>query len=156
MKILFATPSPLGTLILTQQNDALIALDFGFDQPPSPNAPPTALLSLACKELLAYFRSEQTIFTVPLNPSGTAFQKRCWQALCDIPYGQTISYAKQAQAIGNPRACRAVGSANHHNPIPILIPCHRVIGKNGQLTGYRGGVHMKQALLTLEQQQKED
>lgn len=105
----------------------------------------------ARQQLVEYFAGERRTFTVPLNPRGTEFQKRAWQALRDIPYGETRTYKEQAVLLGNPRASRAVGTANGRNPIPIIIPCHRVIGSNGSLTGFAHGLDVKQALLDLEQ-----
>lgn len=102
------------------------------------------------QQLRAYFRGELREFTCDLDVRGTPFQKRCWEALRSIPYGTTRSYAEIAGAIGRPRAFRAVGQANHQNPVAIVIPCHRVIGADGALTGYGGGLAMKQALLRLE------
>ena len=98
-----------------------------------------------------YFAARRRTFALPLRPQGTAFQQAAWSALCDIPYGQTRTYAQQAAAIGNPKACRAVGMANHCNPLPLFIPCHRVIGAGGKLTGYAGGLAVKRFLLELEQ-----
>ncbi len=104
-----------------------------------------------CEEqLMAYFRGELRQFTVPLDLRGTAFQVRCWEALCRIPYGTTRSYAELAREVGSPQAFRAVGQANHNNPVSIIVPCHRVIGANGTLTGYGGGLSMKEKLLRLE------
>jgi methylated-DNA-[protein]-cysteine S-methyltransferase len=102
------------------------------------------------KALESYFAGERRTFDLPLVLEGTDFQRRAWQALCTIPYGQTLSYAEQAEKVGNRNKARAVGMANHYNPIPIIIPCHRVIGANGQLTGFAGGLELKQYLLTLE------
>lgn len=105
----------------------------------------------AKQELLEYFAGTRMEFTVPLHiVEGTQFQRKCWDALSHIPYGETRSYYEQAIAIGNPKAVRAVGGANHHNPISIIIPCHRVIAKNGSLCGYGGGVLRKEYLLELE------
>lgn len=101
-------------------------------------------------EFRAYFAGELQRFTLPLAAQGTAFQRSVWQALCDIPYGETRSYGDIAQAIGKPSASRAVGAANGRNPLSIIVPCHRVIGQNGSLTGYAGGLPIKQALLKLE------
>lgn len=101
-------------------------------------------------ELSEYFQGRRTEFSVPLNPSGTQFQKQVWKALREIPYGETRSYKEIAEVIGNPKACRAVGMANHKNPLPILVPCHRVIGSDGSLTGYAGGLEIKKKLLCLE------
>lgn len=102
------------------------------------------------RELDAYFAGKLRQFTVPLDLRGTAFQLRVWQLLCEIPYGETRSYGQIAQALGNPKATRAVGQANGSNPISIIVPCHRVIGSDGGLTGYGGGLHRKKALLDLE------
>lgn len=104
-------------------------------------------------ELSEYFAGEREQFTLPMQLHGTAFQQEVWQALQDIPYGETVSYSEIAGRIQRPSAVRAVGTAIGTNPIAIVIPCHRVIGKNGQLTGYRGGLEMKKQLLALEKQQ---
>ncbi|MCL2047321.1 MAG: methylated-DNA--[protein]-cysteine S-methyltransferase [Defluviitaleaceae bacterium] len=106
---------------------------------------------LQCKqELNAYFARQLREFTVPIKASGTAFRARCWQELQKIPYGETISYGELAKRISQPTAARAVGGAIHHNPISIIIPCHRVIGASGGLTGYAGGLDMKRGLLDIE------
>lgn len=104
-------------------------------------------------QLEAYFAGKLEEFDVPLVPEGTPFQQRVWKNLCDIPFGETISYGELARRIGNPNASRAVGLANGTNPIPIIIPCHRVIGSNGKLTGYGGGLPIKEKLLALERKQ---
>ena len=101
-------------------------------------------------QLKAYFKRERSRFDVEMDLKGTEFQKRVWAKLVQIPYGTTISYGELAKRIGNPKASRAVGMANGKNPIPIIIPCHRVIGKNGTLTGFGGGLDIKQTLLDLE------
>lgn len=105
------------------------------------------------RQLHAYFAGELENFDLPLAPEGTPFQLGVWRRLCDIPYGETISYGELAKRIGNPKACRAVGLANGSNPIPIVIPCHRVIGSNGKLTGFGGGLPIKEKLLALERRQ---
>jgi methylated-DNA-[protein]-cysteine S-methyltransferase len=102
------------------------------------------------KQLDEYFAGKRTIFTLPLAAKGTAFQQSVWQALCKIPYGETWYYQQIAETIGNPKAVRAVGLANGKNPISIIVPCHRVIGKSGKLTGYAGGLNRKASLLELE------
>ncbi len=104
-------------------------------------------------QLRAYFAGELEDFDLTLAPEGTPFQLKVWKRLCDIPYGETTSYGELARQIGNPNASRAVGLANGSNPIPIVIPCHRVIGSNGKLTGYGGGLPIKEKLLALEQKQ---
>ena len=105
------------------------------------------------RQLRAYFAGELETFDLPLAPQGTPFQLGVWRRLCEIPYGQTISYGELARRLGNPNASRAVGLANGSNPIPIVIPCHRVIGSNGKLTGYGGGLPIKEKLLALERRQ---
>ena len=110
----------------------------------------TPLLRAAREALLAYFAGERRDFDLPLAPAGTDFQRAVWDALRAIPYGQTRTYGEIAAAVGRPKAVRAVGQANHVNPLPIFIPCHRVVGKNGALTGYAGGLDLKGALLALE------
>ena len=104
----------------------------------------------AAEQLEAYFAGKRTTFSLPLRPAGTAFQLAVWQALTEIPYGETRSYGEIAAAVGNPKAARAVGMANNRNPISILIPCHRVIGSTGALVGYGGGLEKKLFLLELE------
>lgn len=113
------------------------------------------LLEEACKQLKEYFQGMRKEFDLPLKPTGTPFMESVWKALQDIPYGQTKSYKDIAEAVGNAKACRAVGLANNRNPIPIFIPCHRVIGANGKLVGYGGGLHIKEYLLELERGIKE-
>ncbi len=102
------------------------------------------------KQLDGYFSGQSTSFSVDIHPIGTVFQKRVWQELSRIPYGSTINYGLLAKKIGNPKASRAVGMANGKNPIPVIIPCHRVIGKDGSLTGFGGGLEIKKQLLELE------
>lgn len=140
-------PSPVGGLLLSQEGDALTRIDW-IDQAPLP--PSTPLLRCAVQQLNAYFAGQLTQFDLPLSPEGTAFQRAVWAQLCQIPYGQTCTYGEIAARMGRPRAARAVGMANHRNPLPILIPCHRVIGASGELTGYAGGLEKKQTLLALE------
>lgn len=103
-----------------------------------------------CVQLQAYFAGDLQDFDLPLAPEGTEFQQRVWNALTEIPYGETWSYGELARHIGNPKASRAVGAANGLNPIPVIIPCHRVIGSSGKLTGFGGGLETKEYLLTLE------
>lgn len=110
----------------------------------------TELGKEASKQLIEYLNGVRKTFDLPLNPEGTEFQKKVWKALCDIPYGETRSYKQVAEAVGNPKASRAIGMANNKNPIMIFIPCHRVIGTNGKLVGYAGGLQMKEKLLELE------
>ena len=144
----FTMETPIGLLSVEEQDHAITAIRFGGD---SISEPSTPLLRQAKQQLTEYFSGVRRTFDLPLNPHGTPFQKMAWSALCEIPYGEIRTYAQQAAAIGKPKACRAIGMANHCNPIPIVIPCHRVIGKGGKLTGYAGGLDTKRYLLTLEQ-----
>lgn len=108
----------------------------------------------ASEQLRKYFSGESSTFRLPLNPKGTKFMQKVWDCLCSIPYGDTASYKDIALKINSPRAYRAVGNANNKNPIPIVIPCHRVIGNDGKLTGYAGGLDMKEKLLDIEKNNK--
>ncbi len=141
-------PSPIGPLTLTATGEALCGLSFA--PPLNQESSCCPLLLQAEEQLREYFAGQRRAFDLPLAPSGTPFQQAVWQALCRIPYGEVRTYAQIAREIGRPRACRAVGMANHCNPIAIIIPCHRVIGADGSLTGYAGGLETKRALLTLE------
>ena len=146
--------TPIGPLTLTEEAGALTGVLFGPHAPQDALLTETPLILRAFAQLEEYFRGERTGFDLPLDARGTPFQRRCWQALLEIPYGQTRTYAQQAQAVGSPRACRAVGMANHRNPLPILIPCHPVVGADGSLTGYAGGLGIKEKLLEIEQSRK--
>lgn len=139
-------PSPLGILTLHEKNGGLIAVDFA-DACASED---TALLREAEAQLCAYFAGRLRRFHLPLHPQGTAFQLRVWAGLQTIPYGETRSYGALAAQLAVPRAVRALGGANGKNPLPILIPCHRVIAGDGRLGGYSGGLAIKRALLDLE------
>jgi methylated-DNA-[protein]-cysteine S-methyltransferase len=147
--------SPIGTLLAIAREDALTTLHaVGGKHPPrqvstehSPRLP--IFERLAC-ELAEYFLRKRRTFTVTLAPEGTPFQQTVWRALQTVPYGETRTYGEQAALIRKPKAVRAVGAANGRNPIGIIIPCHRVIGANGTLTGYAGGVDKKEVLLRLE------
>lgn len=118
--------------------------------PDSAEVKETPLLKEAKKQLNAYFAGKLKEFTLPLSPIGTEFQLKVWQALCTIPYGETHTYGQLAGKIGNVKASRAVGMANGRNPLPVFIPCHRVVGAGGKLTGYTGGLDIKEKLLQLE------
>ena len=139
--------TPLGPLCIREKDGAICAIDFTTGELCPPDTP---LLAEADSQLAAYFDGTRQDFNLPLCMTGTDFQLRCWQALQTIPYGETISYGEQARRIGNPKAVRAVGGANHRNPISIVVPCHRVIGANGTLTGYGGGMDKKAWLLEHE------
>ena len=112
------------------------------------------MLSAAAAQLDEYFERKRTTFDLPLDLVGTDFQKEAWLALADVPFGETTSYGEQAERIGRKGAFRAVGAANGKNPVPIVLPCHRIVGANGALTGFAGGLDMKQQLLALEQDQQ--
>ncbi len=144
--------APLGRITIVQEGDAITHLHIGEAPvlPAGAEQRDTLLLQEACRQLSEYFAKTRQTFSLPLNPAGTEFQKKAWGALCTIPYGQTRTYKDMAEAIGCPKGFRAVGLANNKNPIAILIPCHRVIGANGKLVGYAGGLHLKKFLLELE------
>ena len=150
-------PSPIGRLLLVGDDRGLRQIVFsenGRAAPPNPDwKQDSAALDEPIRQLRAYFAGEIEAFDLALAPDGTPFQQKVWNELCRIPYGQTISYGDLARRIGNPNASRAVGLANGSNPIPIVIPCHRVIGSNGKLTGYGGGLPVKEKLLALERRQ---
>ena len=149
--------SPLGALLLASDEKGLREINFMGGRHPAHPKPEwkanASALKEAIRQLRAYFAGELTDFDLPLAPQGTEFQQNVWAELCNIPYGETMSYGELARRIGNPKACRAVGLANGSNPIPIIIPCHRVIGSNGKLTGYGGGLPIKEKLLALEKRQ---
>jgi len=142
---------PIGAVTLCQDDGGICALRFGG----SGSRDETPLLLQAEQELTEYFAGRRRHFSVPLSIHGTSFQLQVWHALLGIPYGETISYGELARRIGKPKACRAVGMANHVNKLPVFIPCHRVVGANGRLTGYAGGLEIKQILLELEKQHAE-
>ena len=144
--------SPLGPLLLLSDGRSLTGLYMNErivpeDSVENPDAAPFAQVKA---QLAEYFAGDRTDFDLPLSPRGTTFQRVVWAHLRDIPYGQTISYGELAKRIRSPKACRAVGLANGKNPISIIVPCHRVIGANGKLTGYGGGIDNKRILLALE------
>ncbi len=149
--------SPVGTLLLAGDSQALRMVSFQSSkhaEPPQADwKQDKAPFAEVIRQLRAYFRGERKEFDLPLAPEGTEFQLRVWNRLRTIPYGETISYAQLAERIGNPKAVRAVGLANGSNPIPIIIPCHRVIGSDGSLTGFGGGLLTKKMLLELESKQ---
>lgn len=142
-------PSPVGLLRLVGDEEGLTHLLFG-SQPFPADAEETPLLRRAAAELEEYFAGKRQTFTVPLRPQGTPFQQTVWAALQSIPYSQTVSYRDIAVRIGRPTAVRAVGGANGKNPLPILIPCHRVVAADGSLGGYSLGLELKRKLLALE------
>ncbi len=147
--------SPVDPLLLAADEHGLRLIEFHTPRHPMARVADwregdNAILQAARMQLEEYFAGTRTSFELPLAPHGTAFQKEVWHALADIAYGQTISYAQLAQRVGKPSAMRAVGAANGRNPLPIVLPCHRVIGADGSLTGFGGGLPTKQFLLELE------
>ena len=146
--------TPIGTVLLAGDGERLTRIHF--QSGPRPLRPRPQWIATArpfanaVAQLNAYFAGRRTRFDLPLSPAGTEFQRQVWQALRSIPYGETISYGELARRVGNPRASRAVGLANGANPLPIVVPCHRVIGANATLTGFGGGLPIKRALLDLE------
>ncbi len=149
--VLWHWNSPFGPLCLAQEGDALAAVNFCAPLTSEEVPCPTPLLAEARRQLEEYFAGSRRVFDLPLTPEGTAFQRAVWEALQAIPYGETRTYGQIAAAVGRPKAFRAVGGACHCNPIGIIIPCHRVVGSSGRLTGYAGGLDRKAALLALEQ-----
>jgi len=149
-------PSPVGRLTLVASDTGLAAVLWEDDSPKrvplvlAGEAPRHPVLCEAERQLKEYFAGKRTGFDLPLDFHGTQFQKRVWQALLKIPFGETRSYGQIARALGKPTAMRAVGAANGKNPLSIIAPCHRVIGKDGQLTGFAGGLKAKAHLLALE------
>ena len=149
------SPSPVGRLLLVGNPDGLQALQFQDGAHPL-DIQPTWTQSrkpfrAVLEQLEEYFDGSRTRFQLTLNLQGTPFQRHVWKALQRIPYGRTVSYGEIAQQVGSPKASRAVGAANGQNPVSIIVPCHRVIGSNGKLVGYGGGLPIKTALLALEQ-----
>jgi len=151
-------PSPVGRLALAAVDSGLthvLFMDGAGEEDPIPgerreSEPALAILKETERQLAGYFAGSLTTFDLPLAPAGTDFQLRVWRGLEQIPYGTTVSYGELADRIGKPSAVRAVGAANGANPIPIIVPCHRVIGADGSLTGFGGGLENKMHLLTLE------
>lgn len=154
--------TPIGVVCIEEEHGAVTALSVdnahkeGYPLKRSDeemrflDKPGTAVLEMAGTQLMEYFQGKRKEFSLPLSPEGTPFQKKVWEALQKIPYGQTRSYGEIAAQIGNPKACRAVGGANNKNPIMIFIPCHRVIGADGSLVGFGGGLPAKRYMLDLE------
>lgn len=159
MRYTIQITTPIGQLLLAEENNALTEVSFAAKEPKTFQAgrqaesaeQETPLLLETKRQLEEYFAGTRRTFDLPLSMRGTSFQKQVWDQLLLIPYGETVTYGEIAKRIGNPRAGRAVGMANHHNPISIIVPCHRVIGADGSLTGYGGGLPIKEKLLELEQ-----
>ena len=141
--------SPVGKLVIGEENGAITRVTW-TQLPKEYLQEETVLISECRNQLEEYFAGNRMNFDLPLAPKGTAFQQKVWSALQEIPYGEVCTYKDIAVAIGNPKGCQAVGGANGKNPVAIIIPCHRVIGKNGKLVGYAGGMENKEFLLELE------
>jgi methylated-DNA-[protein]-cysteine S-methyltransferase len=153
--------SPIGELTLVASDDGVTNILFDGEEPQDFGLPENLesaaadpILDAAADQLGEYFEGGREAFDIPLDLHGTSFQKAAWLALAEVPYGSTISYGAQAAAIGRPGAARAIGAANGQNPIPIVLPCHRIIGADGSLTGFGGGLDVKQKLLDLERSQQ--
>jgi len=149
--------TPIGVLTLVASDVGLSMILFENEDPADIDAAPDhsdPVLRAAAAQLAEYFAGERREFDLPLDLEGTDFQKEAWLALADVPYGETTSYGEQARAIGRPGAFRAVGAANGKNPVPIVLPCHRIVGADGSLTGFSGGLDIKQQLLVHEQKQQ--
>lgn len=144
--------SPVGYLLITASTSGVESIHFCDEQPKVAQLSTNKHLQLAGKELRAYFQGRLTCFSFKLNPTGTDFQKRVWRALQKVEFGKTCSYGDLAKEIGSPKASRAVGGANNKNPLPIVVPCHRVVGRSGKLVGYAGGLRRKWLLLKHEQE----
>jgi methylated-DNA-[protein]-cysteine S-methyltransferase len=141
--------TPLGAMEALEENGLLLALDFE-DSSPHDVPAPTPLLFQIQQQIQEYFAGTRKLFDVPYVLKGSPFQSKVWEALLLVPYGTTRTYGQLARAVGKSGAARAVGQAIHHNPLAILVPCHRIIGAHGKLTGYAGGLWRKRALLRLE------
>lgn len=142
--------SKIGNIDIVEENNKIIEIRINKNIKDNIIEKDTILLNETEKQLNEYFNKKRKKFDIPLNPQGTEFMKKVWKSLLEIPYGETRTYKQIAEKVGNPKASRAVGMTNHRNPIPIIIPCHRVIGSNGKLVGYGLGMDMKSFLLELE------
>jgi len=151
METIFFYDTPVGKLCIGEENGSITRVTWR-QLPKSYIQEETELILRCKKQLEEYFAGKRKTFDLPLAPRGTDFQQRVWKALQEIPYGETRTYGEIAAAVGNPKAARAVGMANNRNPIGIIVPCHRVVGANGKLVGYAGGMEKKEWLLELEKQ----
>lgn len=142
--------SPVGLIKISGDESGISKLEFDADQPENNPGEIPDVIEVCVLQLQEYFQGERQTFNLVLNPQGTDFQKEVWQELIKIPFGKTISYLELSKRLGNPKVIRAAANANGKNPLPILIPCHRVIGSDGSLTGYSGGLERKKWLLTHE------
>lgn len=149
-RLFYHAPTDVLNLVIELEEDTIIGIGFCSKQ--NTTTPETELETEIFRQLDAYFTGELREFDLPFFATGTVFQLMVWEELLKVPYGQTVTYGELAKRVGMPKAARAVGSALNRNPVPILVPCHRVVGAKGQLTGFAGGVEVKQALLNLEKQ----
>lgn len=150
-RLFYNSPDGFFHLVIELEEDTIIGISFCPDQQSS--KPETKLEKEIFRQLDAYFEGTLKEFDLPFFATGTVFQLQAWEELLKIPYGETVTYGELAARIGNPKAFRAVGGAMNSNPVPLLIPCHRVVGAKGALTGFAGGIDVKQALLDLEHKQ---
>lgn len=150
MEKIFFYDTPIGRIGLAEEDGGLTQLTFRTEPPVGTVLEETPFLLHCKQELDEYFAGKRKAFDLPLRLKGTEFQKKVWAALCEIPYGETRTYGEIAAAVGNPKAARAVGLANNRNPVAVIVPCHRVVGGNGKLVGYAGGLDKKEYLLDLE------
>lgn len=142
--------TPLGIFVLQEEQGAIVRAYFIDQKPDKLRQDQTALLLTAAKQVQEYFAGQRVTFDIPLQLSGTAYQKQVWNVVSSIPYGNVLSYQQIALRLGQEKGARAVGNANHNNPILLFMPCHRVVSSSGQLQGYVGGLYRKQYLLDLE------
>ena len=147
-KISYIYDTEIGKIEITEESGIIIGINFNADT--NIKKQETKLIRNTYLQIKEYLEGKREEFDIPIKLNGTEFQKKVWRELLEIQYGETRSYKQIAEKIGNPKACRAVGMANHNNPIAIIVPCHRVIGTNNKLVGYAGGVDIKQKLLNLE------
>jgi len=147
-KISYIYDTEIGKIEITEESEIIIGINFNVDT--NIKKQETKLIRNTYLQIKEYLEGKLEEFDIPIKLNGTEFQKKVWRELLEIPYGETRSYKQIAEKIGNHKACRAVGMANHNNPIAIIVPCHRVIGTNNKLVGYAGGVDIKQKLLNLE------
>lgn len=152
MKLLKVYTSPIGDISIIEEENKIIEISFGVKSGIEKGS--SLLLEKTENELQEYFEGKRTEFDIPIMLKGTEFYQKVWNELKKIPYGETRSYGEIAEKIGNPKASRAVGMANHNNPISIIVPCHRVVGKNSKLVGYAGGLDKKKYLIELERKVK--
>lgn len=146
----YSYKTPVGELTILENDGFLVEIAFGKSSEKAYRKEETSIVKSAYRQIEDYLSGKRKSFDLPLKPEGTEFQRLVWAALLDIPHGQTRSYQEVAEKIGRPKAYRAVGLANNKNPLPIVIPCHRVIGKDGKMVGYAGGLDIKEKLLSVE------